>query len=218
MDIVYPNTCVICENDLHANENHLCISCLYDLPYLEQNSESENKLDKLFWARAEVEKTYTLFDYQKGNQVQDILHLIKYQSKTKLATYFGAKLAEIIGNAENFDFILPVPLHPKKQKHRGFNQSTLIAQGVHHTLKVPMKEKVMKRVVHSPSQTTISKYERWNNVKNIFSISDPSKFENKHVLLIDDVLTTGATIEACLKQMLQIDGCKVSVATLAARV
>jgi ComF family protein len=218
IDVVYPNDCAICENDLQLNEQFMCLSCLYDLPYLNQDEQTQLKLDKLFWGRAEVERTYALFDYQKGNRVQDILHLIKYQNRTKIATHFGTKLAERIEKNNAFDFILPVPLHPKKLKLRGFNQSTLIAKGLQEILQVPIKEKFMKRIVHSASQTTVTKYERWDNVKNIFSIPKPTRFKNKHVLLVDDVLTTGATIEACLKQMLQVEGCKISVATLAARV
>ena len=218
LDIAYPNNCVICENDLKLSEQHMCLSCLYDLPYLEHSIQSQEKLDKLFWGRADVQRTYTLFDYQKGNKVQDILHLIKYQNKTKLATFFGTKLAEQVEKKSGIDYILPVPLHPKKLKLRGFNQSTLLAKGLHEGLNIPIRESFMKRVVHSDSQTTVSKFERWNNVKNIFSVPNPSKLKNRHVLLVDDVLTTGATIEACLKQLLQIEGCKVSVATLAARV
>jgi competence protein ComFC len=218
LDIAYPNDCVICENDLKVNEQHMCLSCLYDLPYIDNSEQTKEKLDKLFWGRAEVERTYTLFDYQKGNMVQDILHLIKYQNKTKLAQFFGGKLAEQVDKKNEIDFILPVPLHPKKLKLRGFNQSSLLAKGLNERLNIPVKEKLMRRIVHSDSQTTVSKYERWDNVKNIFTIPNPSKLKDRHVLLVDDVLTTGATIEACLKQLLQIEGCKVSVATLAARV
>ena len=216
LDIFYPNQCEICQADLNLNEHHICLSCLYDLPYIEIDS-NEHGLNKLFWGRAEVNKTHALFNYQKGNQVQDILHLIKYKRKTKLAEYLGQKLGQSMTD-KSFDYILPVPLHPKKLRKRGFNQSTLIAKGIQKATQIKVNEKFLKRVKHNPSQTTVSKYDRWENVRSIFQVRKAEQLKNKHVLVVDDVLTTGATIEACIKQLLSIEGCKVSVATLAARV
>src|SRR5690606_13651567 len=114
--------------------------------------------------------------------------------KTKLAQYFGTKLAEHINDSIHPDLILPVPLHPKKLRKRGFNQSTLIARGLQEVMHIQVKEGLLKRVKHNPSQTTVTKYDRWENVRSIFSVSQPKKLINKHVLLVDDVLTTGATI------------------------
>ena len=218
LDIVYPNHCMICTVDLQLNERHICLNCLHDLPLIPQNEATQLKLDQLFWGRAQVNQTYSLFNYQKGNQVQDVLGLIKYQQRTRFAQYLGGKLAEQIPKTGGFDMIVPVPLHPKKKKLRGFNQSTLIAKGIQDIIQVPVNERLMKRVAHNPSQTTVSKYERWENVRDIFKVHNPSKLEGKHVLLVDDVLTTGATIEACLKQLLSVENCKVSVAALAVRI
>ncbi|MCB9225009.1 MAG: phosphoribosyltransferase family protein [Crocinitomicaceae bacterium] len=180
-------------------------------------STQTESLNKLFWGRVDVHQVYSLFNYQKGNQVQDLLHLIKYQKKTKLAEHLGERLAEEIPKS-GLDMIIPIPLHPKKLRKRGFNQSTLIARGIHKRLQVPINEKLVKRVKHNPSQTTVSKYDRWENVRSIFDVSDHEKLKNKHLLIVDDVLTTGATIEACVKQLIGIEGCKVSIATLAARI
>ena len=218
MDIFYPNQCEICQKDLGLNENHLCLTCLYDLPYIKGNKSQENALSQLFWGRADVIHTQALFNYQKGNQVQDILHLIKYKSKTKLAEFFGEKLGALIKDYQNIDYILPIPLHPKKLRKRGFNQSSLIAKGMERTANVKVNEKILKRVKHNPSQTTVTKFDRWENVRSIFEVKKPKKVQGKHVLVVDDVLTTGATIESCVQQLLKIEGCKVSVATLAARV
>ena len=218
IDIFYPNQCEICQVDLNLNENHLCLSCLYDLPYIRENETQKMALDQLFWGRAEVQKTWSLFNYQKGNQVQDVLHLIKYKNRTKLAEYMGKKLGEIIRGDQNIDYILPIPLHAKKLRKRGFNQAALIAKGIESITNFKVNEKILKRVKHNPSQTTVTKFDRWENVRSIFEVRKPKKVEGKHVLVVDDVLTTGATIEACINQLLRIDGCKVSVATLAARV
>ena len=114
--------------------------------------------------------------------------------------------------------IIPVPLHPKKLKIRGYNQSTVIAKGICKELKIPIEEKFIERVSHNESQTKFSKYDRYENVRSIFKVINPDKLINKHVLLVDDVLTTGATIEACVQQLNKVPGCKVSVATLAARI
>jgi len=170
LDIVYPNYCVVCNSDLIQNEFHICLSCLYDLPYLSSNKQNDDKLNKLFWGRVEVESTYALFNYQKGNQVQDILHLIKYKNKTKLAEYLGCKLAACIKGSSPIDYIVPVPLHPKKLRKRGYNQSSVIAKGITNTLNIPINEKLLKRVCHNPSQTEFSKYDRWENVRSIFAI------------------------------------------------
>ena len=219
LDVIYPNLCATCSDNLKSNENFLCLNCLYDLPYILNDESNQLKLKQLFWGREDVENIYSLLSYQKGNQVQDILHLIKYKQKTHFAKYLGRKLGDIITKeACRFDMILPVPLHPKKLKKRGFNQSVLLANGINEVLDVPITEKSIQRIRHNPTQTSIDKYDRWDNVRDVFAVSTPKKLINKHVLLVDDVLTTGATVEACLKQLLKIDNCKVSVATLAARI
>jgi ComF family protein len=217
IDVFYPNQCEICSIDLNMSEKHLCLTCSYDLPYLSSSILGQNTLEKLFWGRADVTNTYSLFNYQKGNQAQDLLHLIKYKRKTKLAEYLGSRLGQKINN-DQIDFIIPIPLHPKKLRKRGFNQSLVIANGIKAALNVPINNKVVKRIKHNPTQTSVSKFDRWENVRSIFAIPNPTKLINKHVLIVDDVLTTGATIEACVKQLMKIEGCKVSVATLAARV
>lgn len=218
VDIIYPNDCVICKSHLIHNETYLCLTCRFDLPYINHSQHTVKSLQKLFWGRTEVEKIFALLNYQKGNQTQKILHLLKYNDKTKLAEHFGEKLAHSIDKKEKFDFIVPVPLHPKKFKIRGYNQSTIISKGIDKVLNIGINEKAIIRNSYNKSQTNFTKYDRWDNVKSIFSLAKPKLLINKHVLLVDDVLTTGATIEACVKELLKVEGCKVSIATLAARI
>lgn len=218
LDIFYPNHCELCQHDLQSDEKFICLKCMYDLPYIQNIAIQQTSLDFLFQGRAAVEHIHSLFNFQSGNQIQHILHLIKYKKKTKMAEHLGAKLAEQIQASDSYDYVVPVPLHPKKMRKRGYNQATLIAKGIAKHIKADLNEKLLKRVEHNPSQTTVTKFERWNNVRDVFRLARPKLLQNKHVLLVDDVLTTGATIEACLKQLLQVEGCKVSVATLAARV
>ncbi len=213
LDVFYPNNCSICSTHLNHHEKYICLNCLYDLPYI----ETQLSLEKIFWGRVSVEKVYSLLNYQKGNQTQKILHELKYKNKSKLAYHLGTILGEKITN-EKFDQIIPVPLHPKKLQKRGYNQSTLIAKGIESVIGIQVNEKNLIRNAFNLSQTKFSKYERWDNVKQIFSVVNPEYFIKKHVLLIDDVLTTGATIEACVAELLKIKDCKVSIATLAARI
>jgi ComF family protein len=218
IDVFYPKTCSICSNSLYLSENHICVACAYDLPYIVQSEIVLQNLQKLFWNRVKVEHVFALLNYQKGNQVQRLLHLLKYQQRKRLGEYYGEILGASLPKDLGIDLIIPVPLHPKKLHQRGFNQSSTIAKGISAVMQIPVDEKVMVRNLYNLSQTKFTKYDRWENVRTIFSVIDEHKLRNKHVLLIDDVLTTGATIEACAKELVKIENCTVSIATLAARV
>lgn len=218
LDVFYPASCQVCYVSLNTSEKHICHSCAFDLPYIGENKAALQSLAKLFWGRVEVEHVFSLLNYQRGNQTQRILHQLKYHNKTKLGTHFGTILGGFIPPDLGIDLILPVPLHPKKEKQRGFNQSLMIANGIAQKTEIPVAKKNLKRRVFNRSQTQFSKYNRWENVRDIFAVYQPKALENKHVLVVDDVLTTGATIEACVRELLKIDRCRVSVATLAARV
>ena len=218
VDVLYPKNCQICTSDLHQNESFLCLECKFDLPYINQSKYNIEALEKLFWGRVQVEQIFSLLNYQKGNQTQQILHQLKYNKKTKIAEHFGEMIGELIQHPNNYDFLIPVPLHPKKERQRGFNQSTIIANGISLTTKLPIIENIISRNTFNQSQTKFSKFDRWDNVKSIFTVNKPKLLEQKHVILIDDVLTTGATIEACVQELLKVKGCKVSIAVLAARI
>lgn len=158
-----------------------------------------------------------MLNYQKGNQASTLMRGIKYHGKTKLAAHLAEQVARQITDS-SIDAIIPLPLHPKKERQRGYNQSLAIAKGIMKELKVPIQTKSIKRTTHNPSQTKVSKFDRWENVRSIFEVRKPKEVQNKHILLVDDVLTTGATLEACAVQLIEKHQCTVSVATLASRI
>jgi ComF family protein len=216
--VIYPESCCICNTDLVRGEDYVCSVCAFDLPYITGNEQDVTKLNKLFWGRVEIQKVYSLFNYQKENHVQTILHYIKYKSRPNIAIHFGEVLGRSFLDNQGLDCIVPVPLHPKKERARGFNQSQAIAQGLANELNLPIYKSHIIRNSFNQSQTKFSKYDRYENVRSIFSVVKAKELEGKHVLVVDDVLTTGATIESCAAELLKVDGCKVSIATLAARV
>src|SRR5687767_5115628 len=185
LQVVYPSSCCVCGKDLVTGEKHLCSGCVYDLPYITGNQQDRTKLSKLFWGRIEIQGIYAYFNYQKGNAVQGILHQIKYKNKPKMATHLGSLLAKTIPENHGFTAIVPVPLHPKKLRKRGFNQSTAIARGLESVLRVPVDENTVRRIAYNESQTKFSKYDRFENVRTIFAVPKPEMVSGKHILLVD---------------------------------
>ncbi|WP_185968876.1 ComF family protein [Carboxylicivirga sp. M1479] len=192
--------------------------CIRRLPrtYYER-CPSDNQVSILMWGRCKIEYAYSLFFYKKGETVQRLLHEIKYRSNKPLGTELGRQVAKTIAESqrEEIDVVVPIPLHPKKERKRGFNQAHVIAQGISEVLCKPLIDSAVYRNTHTASQTRKGRYERWQNVENIFNVRAPEQLEGKHVLLVDDVITTGSTMEACINQLRTIEGVKVSVASIA---
>lgn len=218
ISLFYPRICVGCGNALQQNEKHLCLHCLLHLPETNFHKEHDNVLKLIFAGRVKVEEVAALLFYKKGNSVQHILHALKYKGKKELGSflglYYGKKLATET-RFQSVDYIIPIPLHPKKQKKRGYNQSEWIAKGLSKGMDVPYTNDVLVRTTFTETQTKKSRFNRWENVKEVFAIQNANLVIGKHLLVCDDVLTTGATMEAAIQQLLTIEGVKVSVVTLA---
>jgi ComF family protein len=186
-----------------------------------ENYKAPQIIDKLFWGRSDLVYTYALLYFKKGSKTQTLMHHLKYKNKADL----GIQLGEMIGNrlmndGENkIDFLVPVPLHPRKQFKRGYNQSERLAKGLSNKWGIPINDKTLIRGSNAQSQTKKGRYGRWTNVSEAFLIKDFKTLENKHVALIDDVITTGATLESCV-QLLQskVKGIRVSIICLAVTV
>ena len=218
LELVFPELCITCGARLASQEKYVCFNCWHDLPITNFHKTKDNKVAQLFWGRVELENATAFFSYKKGSKYQQILHFTKYKGLKELGFETGRKYGFALSESASFseiDYIVPVPLHPKKQKQRGFNQSTWIAKGIASVLQKPVSENNLYRKVYTSTQTRKNRFERWKNVDGIFDIKNPEEFSSKHILLIDDVVTTGATLEACAMHLLKLPNTKVSIACLA---
>lgn len=218
INLFYPQVCASCGNLLMQGEETICLSCRYLLPKTGYENDIHNPLAKSFWGQIDFHAVTAEFFFSKTGKVQHLLHQLKYQGNRDAGFFLGQQIGESIKNAELFqgiDCLVPIPLHPKKEFLRGYNQSFVIAQGVEDITKIPIVKEGLVRSVFTSTQTKKTRDERWANVKDIFVVKDEKIFENKHILLIDDVLTTGATLMAAGNKLLEISGAKVSAATAA---
>lgn len=216
--LFYPKLCGACNVALYKGENHLCFVCRNNLPFTDYEKIKNNPTEKIFHGRVQLEFATSLLYFSKGTKTQNILHQIKYNNRKLLAEYLGNILAERIQpihDSLKFDAIVAVPLHPKKIQVRGYNQSIYIANGIASKLGIPVLENSIKRNINTETQTKKTRIERWENMENAFEVANLYEFPYQHILLVDDVLTTGATIEACANALISKQNLKISVATLA---
>ncbi len=200
------------------SENLVCTFCCVQLPKTKFHLHAENPIKKMFWGRANVHSAAAFYFFEKGGKVQNLMHQLKYRGKKELGTLVGNWYGAELKNSESFNsvnLVVPVPLHPNKLKKRGYNQSESFAEGIAKAMEVEIDSTNFIRNVETETQTKKARYKRWENVETVFEVKDSTAFENKHILLVDDVVTTGATLEACAQKLLMIDGTKVSIATMA---
>lgn len=218
LELLFPSLCVTCGERLLSQEKHVCFDCWNDLPVTNFHNESENKVAQLFWGRVQLENATSFFSYKKGSRYQHLIHYIKYKGLKELGYITGQRFGAVLKESETFssvDIVIPVPLHPKKEKSRGYNQCDWIARGIGGSLQKEVSSDNLYRKIFTSTQTRKGRFERWQNVEGIFGLHRPEELAGKHVLLVDDVVTTGSTLEACTFQLLQLSDTKVSIATLA---
>jgi ComF family protein len=216
--LFYPRLCNSCRKALIQDEECICSFCRFELPHTSLHKERENKMSQIFWGRVTIETATSLFYFQKGGKVQTLIHQFKYKGKIDIGFYLGKLLGSQLKDHplwEPIDLIVPVPLHDKKQHKRGFNQSEIFGKGIGTTFQRPVQTGNLVRITKTDSQTRKSRFRRWENVETVFHIKNPDAFRGKNILLIDDVVTTGSTLEACANKLLQIKGVKVWMATIA---
>lgn len=218
--LIFPRTCLACQQALARGETHLCTACRTQLPYTDYHRlpPRDNPLARRFWGRVPMEYVLSYLRFLRRGRVQHLLHQLKYQGQqevgTALGQMYGLELAQH-GLGTDLDLIVPVPLHRRKLAKRGYNQSDTFAEGLARSLAVPWAADALQRTSFTASQTRKSRAERWQNVAEVFAVPRPEAVQGKHVLVVDDVLTTGATLEACAIKLLDAGAGAVSVATIA---
>lgn len=207
LHLLFPRLCVVCGEPLVRGEEFLCLSCLMSFPYYRLGHEGlERQLNEIML----VEGVYALYVYNRQSPYRYLVHALKYKSRREIGWMLGRMLARRFPADVKFDTVLPVPLHKKKEAKRGFNQSRVIAEGIRQVVDVEIADGALCRVVNNPSQTKVK--ERSRNVENIFRLQDESLLRGKHVLLLDDVITSGSTIKSCLRELSRVPDIRVSVA------
>ncbi len=214
LELFFPPLCPCCNIKLTQEEKHICLSCLYTLPYTNHLNENNNKLEDFFAGRIPFTRIASLLYFTKGGSTQKIVHEFKYHNNPELALFVGRLCGKKISEhplSHTIDIIVPIPLHKKRLRKRGYNQSLMIAKGIAEIIDRPIDTNNLIRKINNPSQTKNSRFERWKNTEGIFEIKDSTIYENKHILLIDDVITTGSTLEVCAKLILKSPNSKISI-------
>ncbi len=218
ISLLFPRLCYGCGDHLLRNENLICTECFVKIPRTDFHSDEDNLVAQLFWGRCHLEKAAAFSFYTKGSRIKNLIHNLKYKGIKEigheLGRIYGLSLKST-GFTDGIDLIIPVPLHRAKQRLRGFNQSEMISSGIAQAAGLEVDTISLLRITGSATQTKRSRYDRWTNVEGIFRVTDPSGIEGKHILLVDDVITTGSTIESCANELLKVEGVKVSVVALA---
>lgn len=216
--LLYPSVCAACGSTLFDWEPLVCTRCRNLLPKTGYELNEDNPLARLFYGKVQLKAVTACFFFSKEGKVQHLIHELKYKNNPDAGIFLGQELGKTIREAPLFrglDYLIPVPLHPKRERQRGYNQSRIIAQGISEITGVAIGDQFLVRTMNTATQTHKTKEERWENVRKIFEVRLPEQLRDKYVLLVDDVLTTGATLEACAGELSKVPGIVIGCATAA---
>jgi ComF family protein len=217
LHVVFPHVCDGCGSDLLNIESRLCIRCLASLPETNFEIHPNNPVEKDFWGRLPIISGSAHLYFTKESLVQHLMHQLKYRGNKDLGIQLGRIMGNVLKSSNRFneiDALIPLPLFPSKEKKRGYNQAKVLCDGIVEILNLPVLSNVIIRPQYTETQTKKGRIERWKNIEGKFKLIDLATIQNKHLLLIDDVVTTGATLEACGNELLSANNVKLSVATL----
>lgn len=218
VDLFYPKLCLACESESWSGAIPVCVSCLAELPLADMHNQAENLITERLLGRIDIQASAALFYFTKKGRVQHLIHQAKYSGDASIARMLGRWMGRYLLQSDRFkdvELVVPVPLHREKQLKRGYNQSAEFGQGIAEVLSLNCKPDALRRTKQSVSQTTGNRTERLTNVHQSFEINRADSFAGRHVLLVDDVLTTGATLEACAGKILSTAGTKLSICVMA---
>lgn len=215
LDVISPRSCIVCGRRLSVNEQALCAACHLHLPFTHYEQQPfDNPMARLFWGQFPVERVAALFFYEPSSKLSHIIYDMKYHGRSDACVAMGeiaARHFDRTGFFQGIDAIIPMPITKRRQWQRGYNQSMELARGVAVVTSLPIWGKVVRRTHFKQSQTTQHAYERQLNVEDAFLLVDANKIAGRHLLLIDDIVTTGATITACARQLCKAPGVSVSI-------
>ncbi|MFT4094947.1 MAG: phosphoribosyltransferase family protein [Niabella sp.] len=217
LHLCYPHVCAGCGTDALPVKSHICVRCLYDLPATGFEKQQDNPVEKMLAGRMNVHNASAQFYFTKKSVLQALIHQFKYRGNKELGhqlgTIMGSQLLES-GRFKGIDILIPLPLHASKLQKRGYNQATILCNGISAITGIPVTTDAITRITATETQTKKHRIERWQNMEGKFTVTRPDKIENKKLLLVDDVITTGATIEACADPLLSVQGVELNIATL----
>jgi ComF family protein len=214
----YPHTCAGCGEALPSTTQLICVDCLIQLPETNFQHSAGNPVERLFYGRLKLRTAMASYFFSKKQALRHIIHAFKYEQNREVCIQMGKWMGVHIKNSERMfpiDFLMPIPVHSSREKKRGYNQALLLCEGIEQTTGIPMLSNIVQRAKATETQTRKGRSERWKNVAAGFYIEDGSLLQQKHLLLIDDVITTGATIEACGSVILKAQPASLSIAALA---
>lgn len=218
INLFFPKVCAGCKSFIGTNESIICTVCRHELPLTNHHLNPENEAFKKFYGRIPVEHASAFLYFHKKGMVQEIIHNLKYKGHEEIGNFLGEWYASDLNNSslpKDIDVIIPVPLHKKRLKERGYNQVTNFGLALSENFKIPFNNDILIRKVYSKTQSKKNLLGRTEGIETVFDVDFSEEDTNKHYLLIDDVLTTGATLEACSKALLKIPGAKISIVCMA---
>ncbi len=218
INLFFPKVCSGCHSFLLTNESVICTTCRHNIPLTNHHLNLENEAFKKFYGKIDVSFAMAMLYYNKKGIVQELIHNLKYKGHQEIGTVLGEWYAKELEKSElikTVDCIIPVPLHQKRRKERGYNQIETFGRALSTTLDIPYNDKLLYRKKHTQTQSKKTLLNRSEGITHVFDVAYQQKDHNKHYLLIDDVLTTGATLEACARTLLQIPGTKISIICIA---
>jgi ComF family protein len=217
LHLLFPHVCAGCGSDVLTTETVLCMQCIEAMPETNFEPHTGNPVEKLFWGRLPLNAATAQFYFTKESLLQHLMHQFKYKSNKELGLQLGKVMGQQLLKADRFtgiDALIPLPLFPAKEKRRGYNQATLLCNGMAAVMNVPVLNNVISRPQHTETQTKKGRIERWQNIEGKFMVTKPEAIAGKHLLLVDDVVTTGATLESCGIELMKIDNVTLSLACL----
>jgi len=218
INLFFPKVCHCCDNHLTDNELYICTVCRHKLPLNNFHNTSDNALTSIFYGRSKIENATSLLRFEKKGMTQKLIHKLKYKGQEEIGVFLGKWLGELLANNPNFDdidLVIPVPLHKKKLKKRGYNQVEKFGQEIARALKIDYENQILLKETNTASQVFKQRLARWNNSNELFKITRKEKIAEKHILIVDDIVTTGATLESCIQELNNAKNIKISIATMA---